>query len=187
MNNVGSLSEMFNSSVTVLTKPSISTFEMYERRGNLQSALLYVGVAAVVAALFGLLGGLSPETSALGGAIGGFLSVFISFLLFTGTVFYVGKSQGGTGTFDEVAYTFSLFHVPLSLIASIGTLILTITLVGICLVPFLALAVLIFEVYLGYLAVQSSMNLTDRTKAWLTLGAAAIVTFVGNILINMIT
>ena len=179
MNNVGSLSEMFNSSVNVLTRPSVSTFEMYERRGTLQSALLYVGVAAVVAAVFGLLGG-------IGGAIAGFLGVFISFFLFTGTVFYVGKSQGGAGTFDEVAYTFSLFHVPLSLLSTIGTLILTITLVGICLVPVLLLAVLIFEVYLGFLAVQSSMNLTDRPKAWLTLGAAAIATFIGNILINNI-
>ncbi len=56
MNNVGSLSEMVNSSIVVLTKPSVSTFETYERRGNLQNALIYVAIAALVAGVIGLVG-----------------------------------------------------------------------------------------------------------------------------------
>lgn len=177
--STASLSEMFNNSIAVLSKPSVATFEMYERRGTLQTALIYVAIAAVIGALIGLLGGVA-------GAVGGFVSVFVSFLLFTGTTYYVGKSQGGTGTFDEVAYTFSLFWVPLSLAATVITTILIFTIVGICLVPFVALAILVAEVYFAYLAVQSSMNLADRNKVWITLAAAAVVTFLGNYIITSI-
>jgi uncharacterized membrane protein len=168
---------MVSSSISVLTQPSVATFERYEKRGTLQMALIYVGITAVLAALFGLLGGVT-------GAIGGFISVFINFLLFTGTTYYVGKSQGGTGTFDEVAYTFSLFWVPLSLASSLLGLILTITIVGICLLPVLAILTIVAYVYFAYLAVQSSMNLIDRNKAIITLAAAGLVTFLGNLLFN---
>jgi hypothetical protein len=179
MNNVGSLSEMVNSSINVLTRPSVRTFEAYERRGNLQSALIYVGVAALVAGVFGLLGGIS-------GFIGSFLGVIVNFLLFAGSVYYIGRSQGGTGTFDEVAYTFALFMAPLSLLGRILTLVFFITIIGIFFLPLLALAFVAAYVYFGYLAVQSSMNLTDRGKIWITLGGAAIITWIGNILINNI-
>jgi hypothetical protein len=186
--STSSLPEMINSSIVVLTKPSIATFEQYEKRGTLQTALIYVGVAAVVAALFGLLGGLvDANTGPVRGALGGFISVFVNFLLFTGTTYYVGKSQGGTGTFDEVAYTFSLFWVPLSLLSTVLTIVLIITIVGICLVPLVAIATLVAYVYFAYLAVQSSMNLVDRSKVWITLAAAAIVTFIGSLIVSTIT
>jgi len=177
--STGSLSEMINSSVVVLTKPSVATFERFERRGNLQTALIYVAIAAVVTGLIGLLGGVR-------GGIESFLSVFVNFLLFTGTTYYVGKSQGGTGTFDEVAYTFSLFWVPLSVLSTVVTIVLAITIVGLCLVPFVALAALIAAVYFAYLAVQSSMNLADTTKVLITLGVAALVTIIGGALISQI-
>jgi uncharacterized membrane protein len=177
--STSSLSETFNNSIAVLTKPSVATFELYERRGTLQTALIYVAIAAVVGALFGLLGGLT-------GALSSFVSVFVSFLLFTGTTYYVGKTQGGTGSFDEVAYTFSLFWVPLSLLATVVTIVLTITIVGICLLPIVAIAALVAQVYFAYLAVQSSMNLVDTSKVLITLGAAAVVTFLGNLIVSSI-
>ncbi len=177
MNNVGSLSEMVNSSIVVLTKPSVSTFEMYERRGNLTNALMYVGIVAIISAVIGLLGGIT-------GAIGAFLGVIVNFLIFTGAVFYIGKSQGGTGTFDEVAYSFALFMAPLSFLGQVLTILLTITIVGICLLPLLAIALIVAYVYFGYLAVQSSMNLTDRTKVWLTLGGAAVLSWVAQFVIG---
>lgn len=177
--STASLSEMVNSSIAVLTRPSISTFEQYERRGTLQTALIYVGITAALAALIGLLGGVA-------GAISAFISVFVQFLLFTGTTYYVGKSQGGTGSFDEVAYTFSLFWVPLSLASTIISIILTITIIGICLLPFLAIATIVAYVYFAYLAVQSSMNLTDRNKAIITLVAAGLVTLIGNLVVSSI-
>ncbi len=175
------LSQMINSSINVLTKPSVATFERYEKRGTLETALIYVGIAALVAFLFGLPAGLP-------GAIGQFVSVFVNFLLFTGTVYYVGKSQGGTGIFDEVAYTFSLFWVPLSILFAVVMFVLLITIVGICLIPFVLLAWVIASVYFAYLAVQSSMNLIERSKIWITLAAAAIVMLVvGTIITNLLT
>ncbi len=179
MNNVGSLSEMVNSSIVVLTKPSVSTFEMYERRGNLQSALIYVGIAALISGVLGLIGG------GLLGLVGGIISALLGFLLFTGAVFYIGKSQGGTGTFGEVAYTFSLFVAPLSVISAFfGLLAGVIPLLGACLALIAGIGILVIQVYLGYLAVQSSMNLTDRTKAIITLVGAAIVSFIVSLVIG---
>lgn len=193
--STGSLSEMVNSSVVVLTKPSVATFERYERRGNLQSALFYVGVAAIVSALIAMVGGLiggalSDTGSALGGGLrsglGSLLSTFVSFLLFSFTAFYVGQTQGGTGSLDEVAYSFALFIVPIQILTAVLGLVLTITIIGICLLPFLAIAGIVAYVFYAWLAVQSSMNLVDTTRTLITLGAAALVTIVGSALISSI-
>ena len=169
MNNVGSLSEMVNSSIVVLTKPSVSTFEMYERRGNLQNALIYVAIAALIAGVLGLFGG-------IGGLIAGILTTLVGFIVFTYAVFFIGRAQGGTGTYDEVAYTFSLFYVPLSIIGSVIGIIPIIN----CIAPIFLLAA---SIYYGYLAVQSSMNLRDTGKAILTLVGAAVINFIVGIII----
>lgn len=175
--STASLSQMVSSSIAVLSRPSIATFEQHERRGTLQNALMYLAVAGVVGAVVGFLGGLLPGApTAIGAAIGGFLNVFIGFLLFTGTTYYVGKSQGGTGTFDEVAFTFSLFWVPLSILAAIPV-------IGWCLSPI----ALVVAVYFAYLAIHSSMNLNDSAKVIITLGAAALVTIIGSTVIGIIT
>ena len=56
-----SIGDMLNQSMTVLTKPSVQTFEQFERRGGQREALIYVGVAAavggVLSALFGIFSG----------------------------------------------------------------------------------------------------------------------------------
>ncbi len=179
MNNVGSLSEMVNSSVVVLTKPSVSTFEMYERRGNLQNSLIYVGAAAVIAGVLGLVRG------GILGLLAGVVSALVGFLVFTFAVFYIGRSQGGTGSLDEVAYTFSLFWAPLTVLSAVlGLIGRVIPLLGCLIGAPLAIVILIAEVYLGYLAVQSSMNMTDRTKAIITLVGAAVATFIVSIIIG---
>jgi len=162
-----SIPEMFGQSIEVITKPSVATFERYEDRGQLTQALIYVAITAAVAGVFGLAGG-------LGGFIGGIVNTMIGFLAFTGLVYTIGKSQGGTGTFDQVAYTFSLFWVPISVAVAVIAFILTITLIGILLLPLLALAAIVLNVFFGYLAVQSSMNLTQSSKIWTTLVGAAI-------------
>lgn len=178
MHNVGSLSEMVNSSVVVLTRPSVSSFEMFERRGALQSALIYVGVAAVIAGVLGLVGGLIGLIAALIGAI-------VNFVVFTGLVFYIGRAQGGTGTFDEVAYTFSLFVAPLIVVQGALTLLSRIPVLG-WLASLASLIVAIAEIYFGYLAVQSSMNIRDRTKAIVTLVLAGLAAAIIGIVITAI-
>lgn len=193
--SANSLGEMVSSSVNVMTKPSVATFEQYEKRGTLQKALVYVGVAALVAAAISFVGGLlvgafSDNASAFGtafsSALGSFVSTFINFLLFSGTTYYVGKWQGGTGTLDEVAYSFALFFVPIQVLVSLLGVLLTITVIGILLLPFLFIASIVGYVFWAYLAVQSSMNLRDSTKTLITLGAAVLATLVGSAVISAI-
>jgi hypothetical protein len=173
--STSSLSEMINSSIVVLTKPSVSTFEQFERRGTLQTAMIYLAVAGVVGAVVGFLAGMLPgPPSPIVAAITGFINVFILFFLFTGTTYLVGKNQGGTGTFDEVAYTFSLFWVPLSILSAIP-------IIGICLSP----VVLVAAIFFAYLAIQSSMNLGDTTKAAITLAVSAFVSVFAYVLLNI--
>ncbi len=176
MNNVGSVSDMINSSIVVVTKPSVSTFEMYERRGNLTSALIYVGLGAIVTAI---LGAVASPAGIVGGILSGLIGTILGFVIFTYAVFFIGKSQGGSGTYDEVAYTFSLFSVPLAVIgAVVGLIGRVLPLLG-CLVGLpIGLALLVAQIYFGYLAVQSSMNLRDSGKAIITLVVAAILSFI---------
>jgi hypothetical protein len=181
MNNVGSVSDMINSSIVVVTKPSVSTFEMFERRGNLTSALIYVGLGAIVTAI---LGAIASQTGVIAGILTGFIGTIVSFLVFTYAVFFVGRSQGGTGTYDEVAYTFSLFIVPLSIIGAVVGVIGRLLPLLDCIVGIpIALALLVAHVYFGYLAVQSSMNLRESGKAIITLVVAAILTFIVSLIV----
>lgn len=176
MNNVGSVSDMINSSIVVVTKPSVSTFEMFERRGNLTSALIYVGLGAIVTAI---LGAIASPAGIVGGILSGLIGTILGFVIFTYAVFFIGKSQGGTGTYDEVAYSFSLFSVPLAVIgAVVGLIGRVLPLLG-CLVGLpISLALLVAQIYFGYLAVQSSMNLRDSGKAIITLVVAAILSLI---------
>lgn len=184
MNNVGSLSEMVNSSIVVLTRPSVSTFEAYERRGNLQNALIYVGVASVIA---GILGAILSVNGAILGALGALIGGLLGFFVFTYAVFFIGRSQGGTGTLDEVAYTFSLFVAPLTVFSAIlGVIGRLIPALG-CIIGLpLALAILVAQIYFGYLAVQSSMNLRESSKAIITLVGAAVLSLIVNMIIGAI-
>ncbi|MER3444565.1 YIP1 family protein [Calidithermus chliarophilus] len=173
------ISTMFSQSLQVLTKPSVATFEQYEAKGSLREALIYVLLFAVIGALGSLGGGVTAFLNSIIGTVAGFL-VFV-YLVHT-----IGKSQGGTGSLDHVAYTFALFWGPLSVLLGIATLILIITLIGILLLPLLFLAFLAVNIYFGYLAVQSSMNLTESGKIWITLIGAAAGSFLVSIVIGAI-
>ena len=43
-----SVGDMLNQSMTVLTKPSVQSFEQFEKRGGQREALIYVVIAAVL-------------------------------------------------------------------------------------------------------------------------------------------
>jgi hypothetical protein len=174
-----SIQEMVNQSRAIITSPSVATFERYERHGNMTNAAIYVAIAAVISGLVGLING--PN-----GLLSGLIGTMVQFFVFTGLVFFIGKNlANGTGTWDEVAYTFSLFWAPLSVIGSlVGAVILLLAFIPI--INSLAglaglvigLALLVVNIYFGYLAVQSSMNITDQGKAILTLVLAAVGSFI---------
>jgi hypothetical protein len=177
--STSSLPEMLNSSIVVLTKPSVATFEQYEHRGTTRDAITYVVAAAAIAGLaglvFGLLGGISGAISGLITAMAGPL---IGYFVFSYALFLMGKNQGGTGTQDEVFYTTALYVAPLLAIVGVVS---AIPIIGCLLLP-LTLLVGIYQIYLGYLAARSSMNLA-QTPAIITVIVAYAAQFVVGVLI----
>ncbi len=177
--STSSLPEMINSSIAVLTRPSIHTFEQYEKRGGMRDALIYVGVAALVAGLvgfvFGLLGGIS---AAIAGLIIGLVTSLVGFLVFGFAIYFMGRQQGGTGTQDEVLYTTALYTAPLTAITGVINAVPVLN----CLLIPVTFAIGIYQIYLGYLATRSSMNL-DQTKAIITVVVAYIAMLVVGILL----
>jgi len=169
--------KMVNQSIQVLTKPGVATFEQYENKGTQREAVIYVLVAAAITGLFSLGGG-------LGAFLNGIVVTIVGFLIFTYLVHYVGKAQGGSGSLDNVSYTFALFWAPINVLFALASLILTITVIGIFLIPLLAIGALVVNVYFAYLAVQSSMNLRDSGKIWVTLAVAFVGTLVANLVIS---
>ena len=163
------ISEMIDQSIKVISNPTVETFNNYESRGTVRDALIYVGLGALIS-------GALSFSNGLGGIIGGALSTLVAFFVFVYVVHTFGKSQGGTGTLDQVAYTFSLFWMPLSILSAVAILILTITIVGILLIPALLLAILAANAYFGYVGVQSSMNMPKGSQAIITLVVAVIAT-----------
>jgi hypothetical protein len=172
--STSSLSEMINSSIAVLTKPGIATFEQYERRGGMRDAMIYMGVAGglagIVAFLFGLLGGVG---TAIGGLLSGLLGPLIGFVVFATVLYFVGKQQGGTGTQDEVFYTCALYAAPLLAITGV---VGAIPFIG-CLFAPVSFVLGLYQIYLGYLASRSSMNL-DQNKAIISVVAAIVAQWI---------
>lgn len=177
MDASSSISAMVSQSRTVLTSPSVATFERFESQGTLKDALLYVALAAAVTGVFGLSEGLA-------GFVRNILVTLIGFFVFSYLVHLFGKQRGGTGTLDEVAYTFALFWAPLSVLFGVVTLVLAITIVGLVLVPLVALIALALNIYFGYLAVQSSMNLEGGGSTWGVLLLAALGSFLINVVLS---
>jgi hypothetical protein len=166
-----SIGDMVNQSRDILTKRDTATFETYENKGGIREALIYMAIAAAITGVFGLGDGLA-------GFLRGVIGALVGFFVFTYLVYFIGKGQGGTGTFDQVAYSFALFYAPLTVLFAALSLVLLITIVGILLIPFVGIAAIIANIYFAYLAVQSSMNLTDTGKVWITLILAGLGSFV---------
>jgi hypothetical protein len=177
-----SINEMLNQSIQVLTKPGVETFERFERHGGQREATIYIMIAAAISAavalVFGLLNGI---VAALLGAVFGFVLAVVNFYIFVFLVYFIGKQQGGTGTQDEVFYTMSLFVAPIQAVTgAVGA----IPLLG-CLALPATFALGIYQIYLGYLGVRSSMNL-DQNKAIITLVLAFIAQFIIGIIIGVV-
>ena len=169
--------DMVRQSRTVLTQPSAATFERFEREGSLRDAIVYVALAGAVTGLFGL-------TEGLGGFLRNVVSTVVGFLIFVYLVQWLASRRGGTGTLDEVAYSFSLFWAPLSVLISVATLVLVLTIVGILLVPLVALAGLALNVWFAYLATQASTNLEAGGRTWGVLILAALGAFAVSLVIG---
>jgi hypothetical protein len=178
-----SVGEMLNQSITVLTKPSVASFEQYERRGGQREALIYVGTAALLAGIVGAVFGLI--TGGVGGLIAGLIvgtvAPLVSFFVFSFLIFLIGKQFGGTGTQDEVFYTTALYTAPLLAITGVVNAI-----------PFLSCILLpatfilgLYQIYLGYLAARASMNLDQNKAIFTVVGAIVVMWIVGALLFTL--
>jgi hypothetical protein len=94
------------------------------------------------------------------------------------------KKDVATGRCDRINICFALFYAPLTVLFAALTLVLVITLVGIFLLPFVGIAAIIANIYFAYLAVQSSMNITEGSKIWITLLLAGLGSFVVGLLLS---
>ena len=115
------VADMFAQSTAVLARPTPQTFERFERRGGVASALLYVLVAALVSGMVGALFSVfHSDVTFWGQLVSRLIAIPLQFLVFTGAVYLIGRGLfRGTGTYPEVAYTFALFFVPLSILGSL--------------------------------------------------------------------
>lgn len=165
-----SIGEMLNQSITVLTKPSVASFEQFEKHGGVREAIVYVGVAAaiagVVAFIFSLFGGF---LAALLGLIGSIAASLLGFAVFAYVLYWVGQQQGGTGTQDEVFYTVALYAAP---IIAVNGAIGSIPLIQWLYLP-VAFVLTLYQVYLAYIASRSSMNI-DQNKAIISVVVAIV-------------
>lgn len=193
MTHQTTLAEMMAQSRDVITNPSVATFERYEKHGSIGTAGVYVLAGAVIAGLLAFLTVLLPGVrgNPFSTFIGGVTGALVNFVIFTGMVYYLGKSMAnGTGTWEEVAYSFALFVAPLAVVS--GALTFVMALLGG--IPVLGgligfagaiamIIVVLAQAYFGYLAVQSSMNIADTGKALLVLVLAVIGTVVAQVLL----
>ncbi|NNJ13553.1 YIP1 family protein [Chloroflexales bacterium ZM16-3] len=160
--------EMINGSIAVLSKPSVATFEEYEK-DNLTWALIYSVIAGVINAVLAAIGSQISGTGASMGTVisSGIFGTIIGLLISWGITFGLGRAFGGTGTFGELAWDFSLFSAPLTVV--FGVLNLIPILGGIA-----ALVLVIYNFYLSYLAIQSGMNLPSQKALYVILIEVAI-------------
>ena len=169
-----SITDMLNQSKVVLTKPSVESFEQFERQGGTREAIVYIGTAAAIAGIaglvFGLLGGIS---GAISGLVLGVVAPLLNFFVFAYVLTFVGKQQGGTGTQDEVFYTCSLYMAP---IAAVTGVVGAIPLLGCAFAP-ISFVLSLYQIYLGYLAARSSMNL-EQTPAIISVVAAIVAQWI---------
>jgi hypothetical protein len=187
--------QMLNASRAVLLRPSVSTFEEYERN-DLGWATIYVTISAVVAAILAAISfalnrpyleqrmqdlqnqlngqPLPPfATTLMGGTsitaaiLSGLLGTLIAFFIWLGIIYLLGRAFGGTGSFGELAYDVALFWAPIAVIRGlIGVISIgPIAFIG----GLIGLAVGLYNIYLSWLSIQSGMNLPGGKALWVIL------------------
>ena len=189
--------QMLNSSIAVLRRPSVATFEEHEKN-DLGAATVYVIIGSIISAIFGAIGFTiqrpyieqqlrelnrqfgagSPFQNLMGGqSIGGaiasnLIGTLIGFFIYLGLVYFIGRAFGGTGNFGELAYDTSLFTVPLAVLSAF----IRIFSIGplALLTGLISLALAIYNVYLTYLTIQSGMNLPSNKALYVILILIAI-------------
>jgi hypothetical protein len=162
----------------VITQPGEPVFEQEKvnPNGTLQTALIWIVIAAVVAAIFGaitaalnlssvnaMLSQLPPEIAAqmgplmslaAGGGIWAIIMVPVFFLIGTFITHLIAKMLGGQGEYSRYAYLNASFQAPLTMISSIVAII---PFLGGCVSSLLG----IYGLVLNYFAVKVNYSLSS--------------------------
>lgn len=165
----------------VLTQPGEEVFvqEKLDANGTLTTAVIWMVIAGVVAAIFGLIqgvigvgamsgaladAGLPPEMeqalapmmgSMLGGAgVAAIITVPVFFLI--GALIYhlLATVLGGSGDFGKFAYLFATFQAPLTIVSAV---LAVIPFLGAC----IALLLSVYSYVLSYFAVKANYGLAQ--------------------------
>jgi Yip1 domain len=187
--------QMLNGSRAILLRPSVATFEEYERN-DLGWALIYIAIAAVATAILNAIGfairgpamqaalrslesqlgdrPLPPGFAAFlaggsltGAVVGGLFGAIIGFFIWTGIIYVLGRAFGGTGAYGELAYDVALFSAPMAVLNALVGLISIGPLA--CLTFIVTVALGIYNLYLSWLSIQSGMNLPGNKALWVIL------------------
>jgi len=158
-----SVQDVINSWIAALTRPSVETFASELARFSQNRLLISVGLATLVAAVFGLLGGLMGG-SIVGGFLGALIGTPIAFFLGQGVIWLVARLFGGTGDYMQQAWVNSTFWAPILILGQIP-------IIG----GFIALIGGIYSLYLTYLALQPVQRLDSQRSLFVVLTLVAIV------------
>jgi apolipoprotein N-acyltransferase len=167
------LREMLNQSIQIFTHPHERTFQRYSLRGNRMDAAIYVGLVAFLTGLLSMLA--NPMRLGVMDIVMDVIITLLGFFFFAAIVWYVGNYQGGRGSFEEIVYTFALFHAPITLVFWLLERLMPVLPAGTAILPWLSIINLLLEAFFTYLAVQASMRFQKRTTALITMGVAVLI------------
>jgi len=162
---------------TVLTQPSVATFDAELPSANWQAVWIGLVILAVVEMVFGYITALEGRAAnlpgpTLGSAIGTLIGTFIGFFLTVVILQLIARAFGGIAPFLTYTYVLSLVYVPIGVIQSVAGIVPVLGgLVG--------LAAFFYGVYLSVLATQSAQRVSQSKAWWIVLipAIAAVVLF----------
>jgi hypothetical protein len=165
----------------------IQLYEEVEHNTALtQEAYQIVGAVAAISAIAALLTGFAlPGVNPITNAILSGVNVLIGYLLWSYLTFYIGVNVfKGTATYGELQRTLGYAYTPVLGVQILLLLGRVIPLIG-CLFVLLALPVIGWAIYLGFIAVRQALDVDNQT-ALLTAGIALVPYILISLLINSI-
>jgi hypothetical protein len=175
MNAQLQIARMARQSADVLAHPNVRTFSYYSARASDSDALTYVAIGSFLIVLLSMLA--TRGGSAIG-LVFGIVNQLFEFYVFSGITYFIGKQFGGIGTFENVTYTFSLFYVPILVLAWLIKLVVALLLADVMVLSLISFLQLAAQAFFAYLAVQGALRLRRKRDAALTVGIGLITLWV---------
>ena len=165
-------------SIDVLTHPQPRVFHAYGARSSGGDALTYVALAAFLTTLLTMLAFRSGSAT---GVLWSVMDELFAFYLFAGVIYLIGKQRGGLGSFDEIAYCFALFYVPIHVLSWVLFWLVLLTPLRPVLLPWLwmlQLASYAVQAFYAHVAVRGVMGFRQPCEAWVAVGAGLATLFI---------